>query len=190
MIQRSKSLRWIEGFKYRTTEPYWVFTNFRPQRSIQLNRIHLTREGLLFIEPGYSSDGPSGPTIDTADIMPGATGAHDPGYELLRNGMMNVSVDIIQPESRPGEGVIYTTSEDERVIKNASHEQIRHEFDKLLADLMLLDGRIVSAKFEKYPRIRRLVDRALVFRAQYFYDGLRMGGVSSAVVCRKEYSAP
>lgn len=190
MIQRSNALRWIEGFKYRTIEPYWLFTNFRPRRSIQLNRIHLTREGLLFIEPGYSSDGPSGPTIDTADIMPGATGMHDPGYELLRNGMMSVVVDIIQPESRPGEGVIYKTPEADRIIKNAGHEQIRHEFDKLLADLMLLDGKIVAARFAKFPRIQRLVERILVFRAQYFYDGLRLGGVSSAVVCRKEYSAP
>lgn len=190
MIQRSNSLRWITGFKYRTTEPYWLFTNFRPKKAIQLNRIHLTREGLLFIEPGYSSDGPSGPTIDTPDIMPGATGAHDPGYELLRNGMMSVAVDIVQPTFRPGEGVIYNTPEEDRVIKNASHEQIRHELDKLLADLMLLDGQIVSGKFDKYPRFRKLLERLLVFRAQYFYDGLRVGGVSSAVVCRKEYAAP
>lgn len=190
MIQRSEALQWITGFKYRTTASYWVMTNFRPMREISLNRIHLTREGLLFIEAGYSSDGPSGPTIDTADIMPGATGAHDPGYELLRNGMMGVSVDILQPESRPGEGVIYTTPEEEKVIKNASHEQIRHEFDKLLADLMLLDGRIVSSRLSNWPRFRKLFERLLVFRAQYFYDGLRIGGVSSAVLPRKEYHAP
>ena len=190
MIQRSKALRWISGFKYRTTEPYWLFTNFRPAKSIQLHRIHLTREGLLFIEPGYSSDGPSGPTIDTDDIMPGATAVHDPGYELLRNGMMNVSVDIIQPDQRPGEGIIYKTPEEDRVIKNASHEQIRHEFDKLLADLMLLDGAIVSDRFSRFPRIRKIIARVLIFRAQYFYDGLRLGGVSSAIQCRKEYTAP
>lgn len=190
MILRSGALRWIAGFKYRTTEPYWLMTNFRPKRAIQLNRIHLTREGLLFIEAGYSSDGPSGPTIDTKDIMPGATGAHDPGYELLRNEMMGVPVDIVQPEQRPGEGLIYNTPDEEKVIKNASHEQIRHEFDKLLADLMLLDGRIVCEKLDKYPRFKRLLGKILVFRAQYFYDGLRLGGVSSAIVCRKEYAAP
>ncbi len=190
MVMRSGALRWITGFKYRTTEPYWLFTNFRPKKAIHLNRIHLTREGLMFIEAGYSSDGPSGPTIDTKDIMPGATGAHDPGYELLRNEMMGVSVDIVQPEHRAGEGLIYNTPDQEKIIKNASHEQIRHEFDKLLADLMLLDGQIVCHKFDKYPRFKKLLGKVLVFRAQYFYDGLRLGGVSSAIVCRKEYAAP
>lgn len=190
MIQRANKLRWIGGLKYRTTEPYWVFTNFRPKKAIQLNRIHLTREGLLFIEAGYSSDGPSGPTIDTKDIMPGATGAHDPGYELLRNEMLGVQIDIVQPTYRPGEGLIYSTPDDEKVIKNASHEQIRKEWDKLLADLMLLDGQIVCQRLDKSPFFKKLVQRLLVFRAQYFYDGLRLGGVSSATVCRTEHAAP
>lgn len=190
MTQRAEKLRWISGFKYRTTEPYWVFTNFRPKRAIDLNRIHLTREGLLFIESGYSSDGPSGPTIDTNDIMPGATGAHDPGYELLRNEMLQVQVDIVQPDTRPGEGIIYKTPEDEAVIKNASHEQIRHEWDKLLADLMLLDGRIVSRRLDKCPILKKFLEKLLVFRARYFYDGLRLGGVSSAIVCKRERCAP
>ncbi|MBL0011144.1 MAG: hypothetical protein IPP22_09395 [Nitrosomonas sp.] len=56
--------------------------------------------------------------------------------------------------------------------------------------MMLLDGQIVCDKFEKYPLFKKLLGKVLVFRAQYFYDGLRVGGVSSAIVCRKEYSAP
>ena len=46
MILRAGALRWITGFKYRTIEPYWLMTNFRPKKAIQLNRIHLTREGI------------------------------------------------------------------------------------------------------------------------------------------------
>lgn len=168
---RSEKLRYIDGLKYRSTEPYWVMSNLRPHSAINLNRIHLTREGLFFVEAGYSSDGPSGPTIDTKDFMPGAMGWHDPAYELLRHEMMHVEVDIVQPEFRAGEGIIYKTDPGNKIIRNASHEQIREEADKFLVDMLLLD--------EMWK-----------FRAQYVYDGLRAGGVSSAIEARKVYVAP
>ncbi len=41
--------------------------------------ITLLREGLLFISAGYSSDGPSAPTIDTKSFMLGAF-VHDALY--------------------------------------------------------------------------------------------------------------
>jgi hypothetical protein len=145
--------------------------NLRPHKAIVLNRIHLTREGLFFVEGGYSSDGPSGPTIDTKDFMPGAMGWHDPVYELLRHEMMHIEVDIIQPDYRPGEGIIYHTPPEDRIIRNASHEQIRQEADKFLIDMVLLD--------EMWK-----------FRAKYIYNGLRVGGVSSAIESRRVYVAP
>ncbi len=171
VIQRASNLRYINGLKYRSTEPYWAMCNLRPHAVINLNRIHLTREGLFFLESGYSSDGPSGPTIDTKDFMPGAMGWHDPMYELLRHEMLHIEVDIISPDCRPGEGVIYHTDPENRIIKNASHEQIREEADKFLADILLLDG-------------------MWKFRAKYVYDGLRVGGMSSATQCKKIYVAP
>lgn len=199
-IKRASQIRWIGGFKYRTTESYYVFTNLRPRKEICLNRITLRRDGMLFVTAGYSSDGPSGPTIDTPDIMPGATVMHDPGYELLRNEMMGAVIDIVQPNYRPGEGLIYNTPSEDRIINNATHEQIRHELDKMLADMMLEDGAIVRAKlkqsrwlsflFEKIECLDSIVAKAQILRAQYFYDGLRIGGVSSAIVPRKEYVAP
>jgi hypothetical protein len=44
--------------------------------------ITLLREGLLFISVGYSSDGPSGPTIDAKSFMLGAF-VHDALYEAM-----------------------------------------------------------------------------------------------------------
>lgn len=170
-IPRASKLRYIDGLKYRSTESYWAMCNLRPHREIHLHRINLTRDGLFFLEAGYSSDGPSGPTIDTRDFMPGAMGWHDPCYELLRHEMLHVQVDIIQPQSRPGEGVIYDTDPQDKIIRNASHEQIRQEVDKFLADILLLDD-------------------MWKFRAKYVYEGVRKGGILSAVECRKVFVAP
>lgn len=170
MITRADKLRYIDGYKYRTTEPYWVMCNLRPHQHIEKHRIHLTREGLFFLEAGYSSDGPSGPTIDTADFMPGATGWHDPMYELLRNEMLHIPVDIVQPESRPGNNVVYQPCP-EKIIVNASHEDIRQEADRFLADILLLDG-------------------MWSIRVKWIYAALRKAGVSAAIKKQKEHIAP
>ncbi|PSJ15863.1 hypothetical protein [Nitrosomonas supralitoralis] len=171
LIPRASKLRYIEGQKYRSVESFWAMCNLRPHREINLHNINLTRDGMFYLTPGYSSDGPSGPTIDTRDFMPGAMGWHDPCYELLRYEMMHIEVDIIQPPSRPGEGVIYHTKPEDKIIRNASHEQIREEVDKFLADILLLDN-------------------MWRFRARYVYEGVRKGGLSSASVCTKVYAAP
>lgn len=168
---RADKLRYIGGLKYRSTEPYWAMCNLRPRSAIVLNRINLTREGLFFVEGGYSSDGPSGPTIDTKDFMPAAMGWHDPVYELLRHEMMHVEISIIQPDFRPGEGYIYTTDPDNKIIRNATHEEIRQEADRFLADILLLDG-------------------MWKFRVKYIYDSLRAGGTSSAITSKKVHVAP
>lgn len=201
MLLRSRKLRWIKGFRYRTVETFYVKTNFRPHKELNQGRITLMRDGMLIVAAGYSSDGASGPTIDTPDIMPGATAIHDPGYELMRNGMGgDTVVDIYQPNERAGEGVVYTTPDEEVVVKNATREQIRREWDKMLADAMLEDGRILIEKivnckalkplFLRFKTLPVLLDRLLVFRAVYFYDGVRVGGESSATVQRKVYEAP
>lgn len=180
-MHRSNSLRYIDGLRYRTTEAYWVMSNLRPQSEIHLNRITLTREGLFFVEAGYSSDGPSGPTVNTKDFMPGATGLHDPLYELLRNEMLHIPVDIVQPDSRPGSPSIYL-NEEPAIIKNASHEDIRKEADRFLIDIMILDWEKLD--FKPLPKFLHTI------RLKYIYDALRLGGVSSASDCKKVYIAP
>jgi len=42
-----------------------------------------THEGRMLLKAGFRSDGPSGPTIDTDDFLPGAF-IHDGGYKLCR----------------------------------------------------------------------------------------------------------
>ena len=45
-------------------------------------------EGKLTIRKGYSWDGPSGPTIDTSNFMPGSL-IHDALYQLLREEVLD-----------------------------------------------------------------------------------------------------
>jgi hypothetical protein len=125
-MMRSNQLEWTEGYKYRTNKTYWCFTNIRPYAEIQLGRITLTVEGLMIIDRHYSWDGPSGPTIDTKNFMPGSV-VHDAGYELLRcpNKLLDRMCDIIR------DGV---------TIYAATHEQVREEFDRLLQEIILADG--------------------------------------------------
>jgi len=176
-MRLSEKLRYTTGYKYRTHEAFWVFTNYRPAVELTLGRITLTREGLLFVSAGYSSDGPSGPTLDTPDFMPGATGFHDPIYELLRNGVMdNAQILILQPlEPRLGiEAGVYSIENEEAVrLLNgkSSHEDLRREADRFLIDILLLQG---------MPTIR----------TKWIYWGLKIGGRSSASTLRTKHTAP
>ena len=123
---RSDRLEWTKGYKYRTHRTYWIFTNIRPFEEIQIGRITLTVEGLLIIDRGYSSDGPSGPTIDTNNFMPGGI-VHDALYEILRcpSKPLDRKCDIER------DGVI---------IHAATHDQAREESDKMLHDIVIDDG--------------------------------------------------
>lgn len=126
-MQRAPQLAWTEGYKYRTSRTYWIFTNIRPFEEVQVGRIILTIEGLMIILNGYSWDGPSGPTLDTKDFMPGGLG-HDAGYEILRcpQKLLDRRCDIV----RPGKDIIHA----------ATHEQIREEFDLMLTEINLEEG--------------------------------------------------
>jgi len=50
--------------------------------------INLTTGGVLTIKQGYAWDGPSGPTIDSADFMRGSL-VHDALYQLMREGYLD-----------------------------------------------------------------------------------------------------
>lgn len=174
-MEMSRHLRYTKDYKYRLADSYWIFTNYRPKAEIRSGDITLTPEGLLFVRAGYSSDGPSGPTIDTKNFMPGATGFHDPIYELLRKGLMDKVKIQEPPAGRLGltKGVYeYDGNEHLDNLRDyATPYAIRHEADKKLVDINLELG-------------------MWVVRARWVYLGLRVGGASSADKPRKIHEAP
>lgn len=168
------SLKYTEGYKYRTSNSFWCFTNIFPFEEIKLHRITLTVEGLLFVEAGYSSDGASGPTFNTKSCLPGAIGFHDPIYEILRcpSRPIDGRCDIIQPDyARPGVVNGIYAEEERKIIRSATHEEVRAEADRYLADMLLTHG-------------------MLHWRVKYWYDGVRVGGISSARDQRKIFTSP
>jgi hypothetical protein len=89
-MSNSQHTYYTEGYKYRTSEtithqlPITLSAEIRSKCGL----IIVTREGLLIILAGYSSDGPSGLTFDTKDFMLAAF-IHDALYELLRQDCFN-----------------------------------------------------------------------------------------------------
>lgn len=47
-----------------------------------------TTDGHLYLFPGFVCDGPSGPTLDTPDFLPGSF-IHDGGYKLCREAKVD-----------------------------------------------------------------------------------------------------
>jgi len=123
----SESVFFLSGYKYRLRETLWAQTRLRPKHEIARGNVILTREGLLIVLPRYSSDGPSGPTIDIKSFMPGAF-IHDAGYELLAHDMFN-DVPVRIMDSQLG-----------LLLEDATHEKIRAEFDKMLYDINKQNG--------------------------------------------------
>lgn len=84
----SKTIRYYGGVKYWLAEDFEVQLKYvRPPVDIDTKWIRLTKEGLLLLREGYASDGPSGPTIDTASGMR-AGWTHDGLYDLQRQGFL------------------------------------------------------------------------------------------------------
>jgi hypothetical protein len=76
-------------YKYRLTEPVWIRNS--PYRIAVKGEDHPDGWFRFFpslrIEKGYAWDGPSGPTIDTEDLMT-ASLAHDVCYQALRERLL------------------------------------------------------------------------------------------------------
>ncbi|HUU41722.1 MAG TPA: DUF1353 domain-containing protein [Desulfatiglandales bacterium] len=70
-------------YKYTLLANYQQQTELAPAQSISTPFISLDMDGLLIIKKGYAWDGPSGPTIDTANFMRGSL-VHDALYQLMR----------------------------------------------------------------------------------------------------------
>jgi len=81
----SPHIEYQGGFKYQLHSDYRVKLSFAPPKKITTDYISFDPDGVLEIRKGFASDGPSGPTFDTANFMRGAF-IHDALYKLIRLG--------------------------------------------------------------------------------------------------------
>jgi hypothetical protein len=78
--------RVVVGWKYQLIEDYTIQTNIK-DRNLGSKFLYLNSNGELLIQRFYAWDGPSGPTLDTADFMEGSL-VHDALYQLMRLGLL------------------------------------------------------------------------------------------------------
>ena len=78
-------MRYSSGYKYRLEESEWAQLDLKPDDLIITDYALLSREGVLHIAAGYAWDGPSGPTLDTKDVMTPSL-IHDCLYQLMAEG--------------------------------------------------------------------------------------------------------
>jgi hypothetical protein len=83
-----KSIAYRDGYKYQLQEGYSLDVSIRPAAAVGNDYIALDPQGALRIAKGYAWDGPSGPTLDTANFMR-ASLAHDALYQLMREGLLD-----------------------------------------------------------------------------------------------------
>ena len=85
---------YCKGYKYQLQQTFWVdlppTTGITGITALIPGFITLDPTGRLTIYAGYAWDGPSGPTIDTADFMRGSL-VHDALYQLMREGLLNIN---------------------------------------------------------------------------------------------------
>jgi len=86
----SPHVEYKSGFKYQLHSDYRVKLSFAPDKQIHTHFISFDPDGILEIRKGYASDGPSGPTFDTANFMRGSF-IHDALYQLIRLGELSMS---------------------------------------------------------------------------------------------------
>lgn len=84
----AKHIKYRTGYKYQLAERYQIRIDIKPEEPIITEFINLDVNGLLTLEQGYASDGPSGITIDTKNSMRGAF-VHDALYQLMRQGLLS-----------------------------------------------------------------------------------------------------
>lgn len=81
-------IRYKAGYKYQLAEDYAAETGIIPPAPVLTHFIALSAEGRLAVKADYAWDGPSGPTIDTANFMRGSL-EHDALYQLMREGHLS-----------------------------------------------------------------------------------------------------
>ncbi len=79
------SIAYRKGYKYQLAEAYSVKTQLSLGVAVPVGKfVYLAQDGKLTLAAGYAWDGPSGPTIDTANFMRGSL-VHDALYQILRS---------------------------------------------------------------------------------------------------------
>lgn len=89
-IDCSGPICYCKGYKYQLQSIFWVQSPITGVTAVVPGFITLEPSGKLTIYAGYAWDGPSGPTLDTRDFMRGSL-AHDALYQLMREGLLNIS---------------------------------------------------------------------------------------------------
>ena len=84
----SEQIKYRNGYKYQLAEDYQTRIGIKPEQFILTPWIRLDIDGMISIVAGYAWDGPSGPTLDTADSMRGSL-VHDALYQLMREGHLD-----------------------------------------------------------------------------------------------------
>ena len=86
-----RSIAYRGGYKYQLQEGYSLEISIRPAAAVGNDYIALDPQGALRIAKGYAWDGPSGPTLDTANFMRGSL-VHDALYQLMREGLLDHTI--------------------------------------------------------------------------------------------------
>ena len=82
--------RELPRWKYSLECVLEIPTGIRGGQRFELDLCLLDEDGVLIVNPKYAWDGPSGPTIDTANWMR-ASLAHDALYQLMREAGLDIS---------------------------------------------------------------------------------------------------
>lgn len=151
---------------YKMLDEYSIDLKMRPLRWLSWadGKCVWTTNGVLHIHPEFLF-GPSGPTIDTENSMRGA-GVHDALYAGLREGVFlnQFLYIVVGGELREISHKEYLRTEcitGKPSNYGMSHDQLRKFADQWIWKIMQEDG-------------------MSLFRADRWYDGLRVGGASAA----------
>ncbi len=79
--------RSLRKYKYELLEDYVIQVYEFQHQEVETPFFKLERDGKLTIRRGYCWDGPSGPTIDTANFMRGSL-VHDALYQMIRERIL------------------------------------------------------------------------------------------------------
>ena len=81
MIDSSGPIKFYDGLKYELAEDFWCQTGIKGVSAV-FEEVRLFTDGTLHVKAGFTWNGASGPTLDTASSMR-ASLAHDALYQLI-----------------------------------------------------------------------------------------------------------
>lgn len=81
-------MKYRKGYKYQLVEDYSYPLGYAFAHDDVATTFLSIEQGTLTMYRGYAWDGPSGPTIDTANFMRGSL-VHDALYQLMRYGLLD-----------------------------------------------------------------------------------------------------